>query len=116
MKTSLMSYLMITVVLGGGAAWMTGRAIALIWQPLWRALAYCLLLALAVRFFHYALAEEVLLSGGDLLMEIGTLWAITALAHRTTSIALKARQYPWLYRRTSPFTLGPADQTGARGR
>ena len=38
-----------------GAAWLAGRAIAQTWRPWWSAVAYMLILGLAVRFFHYAL-------------------------------------------------------------
>ena len=105
MQSSLTSFLLVSVVLGGGGAWMTGRALAQGWKPLWQALAYMLPLALAVRFFHYALAHEKLVAPVDLAIDLAVLGAITALSHRVATTALLVRQYPWIYRRTSPVSV-----------
>ena len=37
-------FILVTVVLGGGAAWLAGRAIALTWRPWWHVLLYMLIL------------------------------------------------------------------------
>ena len=55
-------FLLVTVVLGGGAAALAGRAIAQTWRPWWQIVAYMLILACAVRFFHFALFDGTLLS------------------------------------------------------
>ena len=34
-EPSIWLFLLITVIMGGWAAWMTGRAIALTWRPFW---------------------------------------------------------------------------------
>ncbi len=36
--------LFVTVLLGGGAAWLAGRAIAQTWRPMWHVVAYMALL------------------------------------------------------------------------
>ena len=36
---SVFVFLLATVLMGGGAAWLAGRAIALDWRPWWRVLA-----------------------------------------------------------------------------
>src|SRR5262249_30766207 len=69
-------FLLITLFLGGGAAWLSGRAIASTWRPYRQALLYSLLLACVVRFFHYALFEEELLSLGHFVVEALFLVAI----------------------------------------
>src|SRR5207302_9265333 len=56
------SFLLVTVALGGGAAWLSGRAIAQTWRPWWSVIAYMLILGLAVRFIHFALFSGTLLS------------------------------------------------------
>ena len=48
---------MVTGVLGGGAAWLTGRAIAETWRPYWHVIIYVALSGAAVRFIHFALFE-----------------------------------------------------------
>jgi hypothetical protein len=63
-EPSFWLFALVTVVLGGWAAWMTGRAFALTWRSPGQAVASLLLLAWAVRFIHYALFEGTLLSLG----------------------------------------------------
>ncbi|MDB5572254.1 MAG: hypothetical protein JWN93_3437 [Hyphomicrobiales bacterium] len=52
------SFLFVTVVLGGLAAFAAGRAVAQTWRPFAQVFAYVALLALAVGFLHYALFAE----------------------------------------------------------
>ena len=49
---SLGIFFLVSVVMGGGAAWLAGRAIAATWRPWWHLALYMLLLSLAVRFLH----------------------------------------------------------------
>ena len=55
-------FLLITVAMGGGAAWMTGSGLARGWRPFWHCALALLLVAAAVRFIHYALFSGTLLS------------------------------------------------------
>jgi len=55
-------FILVTVVLGGGASWLAGRAIALTWRPWWHVLAYMLILGAAVRFIHFSLFDGTLVS------------------------------------------------------
>src|SRR5580693_1519220 len=55
-------FLLVTVVLGGGAAALAGRAIAVTWRPWWQVVSYTLILGGAVRFLHFALFGGTLLS------------------------------------------------------
>jgi hypothetical protein len=43
-------FLLVTVILGGGAAWLSGRAIAQTWRPWWQGMLYMFILGGAVRF------------------------------------------------------------------
>ena len=45
----------VTVVLGGGAAFLAGQAIAATWRPWWHVPGTCCCSAGAVRFLHFAL-------------------------------------------------------------
>ena len=91
-------FLLVTVVLGGGAAWQTGRAIALTWRPWWQAVLYMFVLGAAVRFIHFALFDGTLLSlpayGLDTAVAIGC----AALGFRTARAAQMVRQYGFLGR------------------
>lgn len=55
-------FLGLSVILGGAASYSAGRALAMRWRPLWQGAAAALLIAAAVRFLHYALFGEPLLS------------------------------------------------------
>jgi hypothetical protein len=101
--SSLAAFLVLDIVLGGLAAFAAGRAIALGWRGPLQAVAYMLLLALAVRFFHFALAGGTLLSPQYYAVDAAILIAIALIAHRFTRAGQMVRQYPWLYRRTSPI-------------
>ena len=59
---TLLQVVLVTGVIGGGAACLAGRAIAQTWRPFWHVVAYMLLLGAAVRFVHFALFEATLLS------------------------------------------------------
>jgi hypothetical protein len=104
---SLTAFVMITLVLAGGAAWMTGRAIGRTWGPMWLAVAYMIPLAAAARFLHYALASGELLSLQYYVVNLVILMGIAALSHRVARTSQMAQQYPWLYKQTSPVSLEP---------
>jgi hypothetical protein len=101
---SALAFAIITVFLGGGAAWLSGASLARSWRPLWLALAYMVLLGAAVRFLHFSLAHGQLLSLHYFFVDTVLLVAVAALAYRIARTSQMAQQYPWLYRRTSPVT------------
>ena len=59
---SILQVLLVTGVIGGGAAFLAGRAIAQTWRPFWNVLLYMAMLGGGVRFVHFALFEATLLS------------------------------------------------------
>lgn len=94
-----------TLVVMGGAAVLTGQALANTWRPIWQVVFYGLLLGIAARFFSLALfygdpfftplrwiygavIDSVFLAGYALL------------AYRITHVSRMASQYPWLIRRS----------------
>ncbi len=104
----------LTVVLAGGAAWLTGRAIAEHWRPARQVLFACLGLAIAARFLTYALFQGPLLSLPGFVSAYVVLTAIGLVAYRVTLVERMVRQYPWRYRRTSPFTWAEIEAERAR--
>jgi hypothetical protein len=102
--TSLPALIGLTVVLFGGASWMTGQALGANWRPLWHLVPYAMLLAAADRFFDWALFNGELLSpsGYGLAMMIGV--GFGAASFRITRARRMVAQYPWLYERAGPFT------------
>src|ERR1700761_4264038 len=65
---------LVTGAIGGGAAFLAGRAIAQTWRPFWHVLVYMAMLGAAVRFVHFALFEAALLSPASYVAD--TLWLI----------------------------------------
>ena len=101
---TLLQVALVTGVLGGGAAFLSGRAIAQTWRPFWNVLLYMAMLGGGVRFVHFALFEATLLSPASYTVDTLYLVAVGALAWRMTRAAQMATQYYWLYERTSPLT------------
>ncbi|HZP07813.1 DUF6867 family protein [Methyloceanibacter sp.] len=97
-------FLVLTVILGGGAAFLAGRGLARGWKPFWRLFFYMALLAAAVRFFHYALFDGSLLSPYYYLVTYAILTACACLGFRVMRTTQMVTQYRWLYERTSPIS------------
>lgn len=103
-EESWLQILLVTGMLGGGAAFMAGRAIAATWRPFWHVLVYMAMLGAAVRFVHFALFEGTLLSPASYACDTLYLIVMGTLAWRMKRAAQMATQYYWLYERTSPLT------------
>jgi hypothetical protein len=93
-------FLLVTVILGGGAAWLSGRAIAATWRPWWHIIAYMLILGLAVRFIHYALFGGTFLSPHYYVVDTVICMLFGFLGFRVTRAAQMATQYGFLNVRT----------------
>ena len=110
-EISLFKFIFATVILGGGTAWLTGRATALTWSSWLRLVVYLLLLTLALRFIHFSLASGTFLlpfstfSTGFYyyLVDFIVLTAFAAFGRRMTRAAQMATQYGFLYDRTGPL-------------
>src|SRR2546426_8537615 len=79
---SLGIFVLVTVAMGGGAAWLAGRAIASTWRPWWHVVLFMLILALAVRFMHFALFDAKLLSLHYYLVDAAVCLAFGLLGFR----------------------------------
>jgi hypothetical protein len=90
-------FLLVTLVLGGAAAWATGRAIARTWRPPTILPVYMLALAAAVRFLHYALFAESFFSPHYYLVDYVVLVVAAGLGYRRTRARQMVRQYGWDY-------------------
>jgi hypothetical protein len=101
---TLLQVVLVTGVIGGGAALLAGQAIALTWRPYWYVIAYMLLLGAGVRFLHFALFSADILSLPSYLVDTIYLVAVGSVSFRLTRTNQMTRQYPWLYERTGPFS------------
>jgi hypothetical protein len=95
---------LVTVLLGGWAAWTTGRATAGTWRPYWQCFVYLLLLAGVVRFIHFALFGGTLLSLHYYLVDAAVLLIIGSIGFRYTRARQMTTQYRWLYERSGPLS------------
>jgi len=95
--------ILVTGILGGGAAWLSGRAVANAWRPQWQVAIAAVLVAMAARFIHFALFEGTLLSPLSFCCDTLIFLVLGLLAWRTTRAAQMVRQYPWLYARAGPL-------------
>lgn len=103
-EPSVWLFLLVTVVMGGWTAWMTGKALARTWRPYWLLIAYLLILGVAVRFIHYALFDATFLSLHYYVVDTIVLLVIGSLGFRYTRTGQMTTQYSWLYERTGPIS------------
>jgi hypothetical protein len=99
--TSLGVFIGLTVILTGGAAMMTGRALADGWKSPWVVVLACLGLAMANRFLIYALFGGPLLHLAGFLANYAVITAMAVAAHRVTAVRKAVSQYPWRYEQVS---------------
>jgi hypothetical protein len=102
-ERSLFVFLLVTVLMGGGAAWLAGRAIAAAWRPWWRVVVPMLLLGLAVRFIHFAVFRSVLLSLHYYLVDAAVCLLFGLLSYRLKRVRQMVTSYDWINERAGPF-------------
>src|SRR5262245_3805535 len=93
----LLIFLLLTVILGGAAAYASGKAIAQTWRPFHQVPLYALLLAAGVRFCHFALFEEPLLSPTSYTIDFLVALLFASLGFRLLRARQMAAQYGWLF-------------------
>src|ERR671918_3093612 len=95
--TSFGVFIGLTVIIIGGAAVMTGRALADGWKSPVQVVFACFGLALADRFLVYALFGGELLSLSGFLAGLLVITVLALLAWRVTLVRKMVTQYPWRY-------------------
>lgn len=94
-------FIILTVVIGGAAAFMTGRAIAGKWGSNAILAFYVALLTAAIRFLHFALFDGSLLSPYYYLVDFIVLLAIAFAGKAMTRRSQMAEQYGFRFRSPS---------------
>jgi hypothetical protein len=105
-EVSLFEFVRVTVILGGGAAWLAGRATARNWAAWWKLVLYVVLLTIALRFIHFALFEGTFFlpprDFGIALYFAGVDFVVLMIAatvgRKVTRASQMARQYGFLTR------------------
>lgn len=99
-ESSVGVFLLVTVIFGGGAAGLSGRAIAVTWRPWWQIIVYMLILAGAVRFIHFALFGATLLSPYYYAVDAAVCLAFGFLGFRVARVTQMVGQYRWINQRS----------------
>ena len=102
-ENSLGVFLLVTVVLGGGAAALAGRAVALTWRPWWQVVVYMLMLGAAVRFIHFALFEGTLRSIHYYAVDTLVCMAFGFAGFQAARARRMVAQYPWINEPDGPL-------------
>lgn len=106
-EPSVWQFFFVTCLLGGWAAWMTGRACAQTWRPPLALFFYLMGLGLAVRFIHHALFNGTMFSPQYYLVDTLILMLLGFLGYRYTRTNQMVSQYSWLYEKVSPLSWRP---------
>jgi branched-chain amino acid transport system ATP-binding protein len=100
----MLVFILLTVVIFGGVAFLMGQAIAETWRPAWQNIPYGILLTLANRFFAGSLFQQSYLSLVGFAVDVVVLIAIALVAYRLTQARKMVAQYPWIYERAGLFS------------
>lgn len=99
---ALGAFVFFTIVLGGLGGIATGRAFAGTWRSVALMPLALLLMAAAVRFLHYALAGEELLSPHYYAVSLAFVALGAVYGYRAKRTEQMCRQYPWLFSKAGP--------------
>lgn len=110
-EVSLADFLLVTVFLGGGAAWLTGRATAITWTSWLQLVVYIVLLTAAARFIHFSLFHGTFFlpfsTFGQAfyysVIDFVILLAAAALGRQITRARQMSTQYHFLFDRAGPI-------------
>jgi small-conductance mechanosensitive channel len=100
-EASIWQFFFVTCLLGGGAAWMTGRASAQTWRPISSLVVFLLMLGIAVRFIHHALFLGTMFSLQYYIVDTIILLVVGVIGYQYTRTNQMVTQYSWLYERAS---------------
>ncbi len=95
-EVSFTEFLFVTVILGGGASFLTGRAVALSWLANHQLVIYVVLLTAATRFIHFALFEGTLISVWYFCVDLIVLLIMGFIGKAVTRRKQIATQYGFL--------------------
>ena len=93
-------FIILTCILGGGAAFAAGRSLALGWRPYYLLFIYMLIFTCGIRFLHFALFESELLSVKYYISHGLVIQLCAFLGYRMTMARQMAEKYPFAYVRT----------------
>jgi hypothetical protein len=100
-------FVFISLCLGGGISWMSGRAIASTWRPFMHLVGYMILLGCVVRWMHYALFGGALLSLPLYMLDFSIILVFAIVGFINTRRKQMKTQYGWLDKEPSLPSANP---------
>ena len=100
---SFFVFVLVSIILGGGAGWLTGQAIALTWRPHWQIVLYTLILGCGVRFIHFSVFGGTLLSLHYYAVDTAICMGLAFLGFRRARAAQMISHYPWINEAAGPM-------------
>jgi hypothetical protein len=95
---SFWTFLVVVVLLCGGGAFVTGKAIAETWRPFWQVVLYAAMLAGVSRFLHYALFHLKMMDFTSYIVEFIVIFVLAAMGYTLARRRQMATQYGWTER------------------
>jgi len=108
-EASIWQFFFVTCLLGGWAAWMTGKASAQTWRTPLQLFLYLLGLGIGIRFIHHALFGGTMFSLQYYVVDTIVLMVLGFLGYRYTRTNQMVTQYHWLYEKVSPLSWKAKD-------
>lgn len=96
-------FVLVTLILGGGAGWLTGRAVALTWRRPWQIVLYTLILGCAIRFIHFSVFSGTLLAPYYYAVDTAICMAFAFLGFRVARVGQMVSQYGWINATAGPL-------------
>ena len=106
-QESLLAFVLLTVVIGGGAGWLTGRAIAATWRPWWHVVVFTVPLGAVVRFLHFALFRETMLTPHSFVIDSAVCLMFGLVGFRLMRVGQMVGSYGWINERAGLFRWRP---------
>jgi hypothetical protein len=97
-------FILVTIVMGGGAAWQMGRSIAQTWRPFAALFLYAALLTCGVRFIHFAMFQGALISPQYYLVDYVVVFVFAVLGFRKRRAEQMASQYAFSFSASGPLS------------
>src|SRR5262245_17766994 len=99
----LLTVPLISIGMGGTAAYLSGKAIAQTWRPFWHVPFYMLILAAMIRFCHFSLFDEPFLSLPSYAADFAIAFALAAVGFGRVRAHQMRTPYGWLYQGRGPL-------------
>ena len=100
-EPSILQFFFVTCLLGGWAAWMTGKASAQTWRSFTNLFFYVLGLGIGIRFIHHALFGGTMISLQYYMVDTIVLMVFGLVGYQYTRARQMVTQYSWLYEKAS---------------